>query len=86
MYCWTKVEVYFTIDRVCSSLYIGVAICLIHVCTYNILNWGKRGCESKAILSAMMYSLKVQLPIVIVRAPPHDITNSYVFGLCHARI
>ena len=34
-------------------------ICLIHVYTYNIVNWGKRGCESIAVLLAMMYSLKV---------------------------
>ena len=34
-------------------------ICVIHVCTYNILNWGKRVCESIAILLTMLYSLKV---------------------------
>ena len=45
MYCWTKVAVYFTVDRVCSISY-GHLLDVIHVCMYNTLNWGKRGCES----------------------------------------
>ena len=41
-------------------------ICLIHVYTYNTLNWGKRGCESIAVYVQYYSSVVVETTYIWV--------------------